>query len=58
MASLKEAGYTNKETSILTREKWTEPTVKLYRRGTNTKDSPLKDSVSKVIAMISTGFNL
>ncbi|HEY6882410.1 MAG TPA: hypothetical protein VI278_00050 [Nitrososphaeraceae archaeon] len=36
MASLKEAGYTNKEILILTGEKWSEPTVKLYTRGINT----------------------
>jgi hypothetical protein len=56
MASLKEAGYTNKEISILTGEKWSEPTVKLYTRGTNTKDSTPKDNATKVISeMISKG---
>ena len=58
MASLKEAGYTNKEISTLTGEKWSEPTVKLYTRGTNTKDSTPKDSASKVMAeMISKGLS-
>jgi ribosome-binding protein aMBF1 (putative translation factor) len=58
MASLKEAGYTNKEISILTGDKWSEPTVKLYTRGTNTKDSTPKDNASKVISeMISKGLS-
>ena len=58
MASLKEAGYTNKEISTLTGEKWSESTVKLYTRGTNTKDSTPKDNASKVIAeMISKGLS-
>ena len=58
MASLKEAGYTNKEISILTGDKWSEPTVKLYTRGTNTKDSTPKDNTSKVISeMISKGLS-
>ena len=52
MASLKEAGYTNKEISTLTGEKWSESTVKLYT------DSTPKDNASKVIAeMISKGLS-
>jgi len=56
MRSLKESGYTNKEISNLTDEKWSEPTVKLYTRGMTTKDSTAKDNASKVISeMISKG---
>ena len=56
MRSLKESGYTNKEISSLTGEKWSEPTVKLYTRGTNIRDSTPKDKAAKVIAdMISRG---
>jgi hypothetical protein len=42
--SLKEAGYTNKEISTLTDEKWSEPTVKLYTRG-----SPPKIRLPKIM---------
>ena len=58
MTSLKEAGYTNKEISS-DEKHGSEPTVRMYRRGTNTKDSTPKDNASKVIAdMISKMFNL
>ena len=55
MGSLKDAGYTNKEISILTGEKWSEPTVKLYTRGINTKDSTPKDNTKVVAERISKG---
>ena len=56
MRSLKQSGYTNKEISILTGEKWGEPTIKLYTRGINIKDSTPKDNATKVIAeMVSKG---
>jgi hypothetical protein len=50
MASLKKSGYTNKEISALTGEKWSEPTVKLYTRGITIKDSTPKDNAAKAIA--------
>ena len=56
MRSLKQSGYTNKEISTLTGEKWGEPTIKLYTRGINIKDSTPKDYATKVIAeMVSKG---
>ena len=56
MRSLKQSGYTNKEISTLTAEKWGEPTIKLYTRGMNIKDSSLRDNATKVIAeMVSKG---
>src|SRR5690242_15069472 len=56
MGSLKQSGYTNKEISTLTAEKWGEPTIKLYTRGMNIKDSSLRDNATKVIAeMVSKG---
>ena len=56
MRSLKQSGYTNKEISILTGGKWGEPTIKLYTRGINIKDSTPRDNATKVIAeMISKG---
>ena len=56
MRSLKQSGYTNKEISTLTGEKWGEPTIKLYTRGINIKDSTPKDNATKVIAeMVSKG---
>ena len=56
MGILKESGYTNKEISTLTREKWSEPIIKLYTRGTNIKDSTPKANATRVIVeMISRG---
>ena len=56
MRSLKQSGYTNKEISILTGGKWGEPTIKLYTRGINIKDSTPRDNATKVIAeMVSKG---
>jgi len=56
MRSLKQSGYTNKEISTLTGEKWGVPTIKLYTRGMNIKDSTPKDNATKVIAeMVSKG---
>src|SRR5438067_13668016 len=56
MGILKECGYTNKEISTLTREKWSESTVKLYTRGINIKDSTPKANATRVIVeMISRG---
>jgi hypothetical protein len=56
MRSLKQSGYTNKEISTLTGEKWGEPTIKLYTRGMNIKDSTPRDNATKVIAeMVSKG---
>jgi hypothetical protein len=50
MRILKESGYTNKEISTLTREKWSEPTIKLYTRGTNIKDSrPDHNLIARVL---------
>jgi hypothetical protein len=58
MRSLKQSGYTNKEISTLTGEKWGEPTIKLYTRGINIKDSTTKDYATKVIAeMVSKGLS-
>ena len=39
MGILKKSGYTNKEISILTGEKWSEPSIRLYTRGIIVKDS-------------------
>ena len=51
--------YTNKEISILTGEKWSEPSVKLYTLRIIVKDSTPKDNATKVIAnMISKGLIL
>ena len=50
MGSLKQSGYTNKEISTLIGGKWGEPTIKLYTRGMNIKDSTPKDNATKVIA--------
>jgi hypothetical protein len=56
MGSLKQSGYTNKEISTLIGGKWGEPTIKLYTRGMNIKDSTPKDNATKVIAeMVSKG---
>ena len=58
MGILKQSGYTNKEISTLTGEKWGEPTIKLYTRGMNIKDSTPKDNATKVIAeMVSKGLS-
>jgi hypothetical protein len=58
MRSLKQSGYTNKEISTLTGEKWGEPTIKLYTRGINIKDSTPRDNATKVIAeMVSKGLS-
>jgi hypothetical protein len=58
MGSLKQSGYTNKEISTLTGEKWGEPTIKLYTRGMNIKDSTPRDNATKVIAeMVSKGLS-
>jgi hypothetical protein len=58
MRSLKQSGYTNKEISTLTGGKWGEPTIKLYTRGINIKDSTTKDYATKVIAeMVSKGLS-
>jgi len=59
MGSLKQSGYTNKEISILIGEKWGEPTIKLYSRWINVKDSTPRNNATKVIAnMISKGLIL
>jgi hypothetical protein len=56
MRRLKQSGYRNKEISTPTGGKWGEPTIKLYTRGINIKDSTPKDYTTKVIAeMISKG---
>ena len=49
MRSLKQSGYTNKEISVITGEKWGEPTIKLYTRRINIKVSENND-VKKVLA--------
>lgn len=55
MGILKESGYTNKEISTLTREKWSEPTIKLYTRGTNKDSTPKANATRVIVEMISRG---
>jgi predicted nucleic acid-binding Zn-ribbon protein len=50
MGSLREAGYTNQQVSELTSGAWTEPTIKLYTRGVEVKDSSIKQNEVKLIA--------
>jgi predicted nucleic acid-binding Zn-ribbon protein len=58
MGTLREAGYTNQQVSELTNEAWTEPTIKLYTRGIEVKDSSVKQNEVKLISeMIRKGLN-
>jgi predicted nucleic acid-binding Zn-ribbon protein len=50
MAILREAGYTNQEVSKLTNGMWGEPTVKLYSRGTEVKDSTIKGAALNLLS--------
>jgi hypothetical protein len=47
MGILNESGYTNKKIPIFTGEKWSEPSVKIYTRGSNVKDSLPKTTLQK-----------
>jgi len=49
MSRLREFGFTNREVSILTGGGWSEPTVKLYTRGTRVLDPSPRD---KAIALL------
>jgi predicted nucleic acid-binding Zn-ribbon protein len=50
MGGLREAGYTNQQVSELTSGVWTEPTIKLYTRGVEVKDSSIKQNEVNLIA--------
>lgn len=50
MGILREAGYTNQQVSELSNGAWTEPTIKLYTRGVEVRDSSLKQNEVKLIA--------
>jgi|GEM_PF-1934777 len=50
MGILREAGYTNQQVSELSNGAWTEPTIKLYTRGVEVRDSSIKQNEVKLIA--------
>jgi predicted nucleic acid-binding Zn-ribbon protein len=59
MGTLREAGYTNLEVSELTDGAWTKPTIKLYTRGVEVKDSSIKQNEVNMIAeMVRKGLSL
>ena len=59
MGILREVGFTNQEISDLTKGAWSEPTVKLYSRGSEIKDSSLKQkALNLLIEFIDTGLSL
>ena len=59
MVRLREMGFTNAEVSELTNGGWSEPTIKVYTRGTTVRDSSLKEGVLRTLSrMISMGLNI
>jgi len=59
MIKLRERGFTNLEVSELTDGGWSEPTVKLYTRGTAVKDpSPKERSTKLLVELTERGLNL
>jgi len=52
MSRLREFGFTNREVSILTDGGWSEPTVKLYTRGTRVVDPSLRNNVIGLLGEI------
>jgi len=59
MAILREAGYTNFEISNLTGGAWSEPTVKLYSRGAEVKDSSIKQAALNLLSeLVAQGLSL
>lgn len=59
MGVLREAGYTNKETSDLTNGAWSESTIKLYTRGVEVKDStPKQNAVGTLTEIAGLGLSL
>ncbi|MEM3506763.1 MAG: hypothetical protein QXT31_03820 [Candidatus Bathyarchaeia archaeon] len=59
MVKLREMGFTNEEISVLTDGGWSEPTVKLYTRGSNVLDpNPKKRSLELLREMSDKGLTL
>jgi len=52
MSRLRELGFTNREVSQLTDGGWSEPTVKLYTRGTRVVDPSPRDNVISLLGEI------
>jgi hypothetical protein len=50
MVKLREFGFTSLEISRLTNGGWSEPTVKLYTRGSKVKDRSLKDEAMNLLS--------
>jgi predicted nucleic acid-binding Zn-ribbon protein len=59
MIMLREMGFTNKDISMLTGGKWSEPTVKIYTKGSSIKDSSIKDdALTMLYHMINKGLTI
>ena len=59
MVKLRNMGFTNREISGLTNGGWSEPTVKLYTRGTAVEDpSPKENAVKLPTQLVSMGLTL
>lgn len=59
MVRLREMGFTNREVSHLTDGGWSEPTVKLYTRGSTVKDpSPKNEAIKLLTELVDMGLSL